>query len=330
MTLLALLLPVPSSPARATSDGPDFQRDVRPILADHCFRCHGPDEGARKRGLRLDVEEDSRAVLKSGQRAIVPHDVAASEAARRITSADPDEVMPPPSLERPLSDEQQRTLLDWIAAGAEYAPHWAFVAPRRAPPPPVADGTWARDPLDAFVLARLEAAALAPAPQAERATLLRRAALALTGLPPTPEETAAFGSDPAPDAFAREVGRLLASPRCAEHLAADWLDVARFADTYGYQSDAECRTWPWRDWLIGAFLRNLPYDEFVRQQLAGDLLPGATRDTRLATAFNLFRDSGCWTRVRSQTTLPLVKLDFQTPTHGFGVGFNFMITEYRP
>ncbi len=284
--LLALICAAQTNAIASPGDAPDFQRDVRPILADRCFRCHGPDAGARKRGLRLDTQEGSRAELKSGERAIVPHDVDTSAAAQRITSEDDDEVMPPPSLNKPLSDVQKRTLLEWIEAGAEYEVHWAFVAPKPSPPPAVKDAKWARDPLDAFVLAKLETAGLAPAPEAERATLLRRAALALTGLPPTPEETAAFVADPALNAFEREVERLLASPRCAEHLAADWLDVARFADTYGYQSDADCNTWPWRDWLIGAFQRNLPYDEFVRQQLAGDLMPGATRDSRLATAFN--------------------------------------------
>ncbi len=264
----------------------DFDRDVRPILADRCFRCHGPDAGPRKRGLRLDDEASSRAALKSGKRAIVPRDVGASEAARRIQSDDPDEVMPPPSLNRPLNEAEKKTLLAWIEQGADYAPHWAFVAPKKSLEPSVRDANWSRDELDRFVLAKLEREHLAPEPEADRAMLLRRVSFALTGLPPTPDETAAFVANEAPDAYEREVDRLLASPRYGERMAADWLDVARYADTFGYQSDWECNTWPWRDWLIASFNRNLPYDEFVREQIAGDLLPNATRDQKLATAFN--------------------------------------------
>src|SRR6185503_4485167 len=217
------------SATRADAAGPDFNREVRPILADRCFRCHGPDAGARKRGLRLDTEEGSRALLRSGNHAVVPHDLEASELAHRIREEDERRVMPPPSLNRPLTDAQKQTLLTWIEQGAEYQPHWAFVAPRSSGPPAVHDESWSRDPLDRFVLARLEAEGLAPAPEAERATLLRRVALALTGLPPTPEESAAFVADPAGDAYERQVDRLLASPRFGEQMASDWLDVARFA-----------------------------------------------------------------------------------------------------
>ena len=262
----------------------DFNRDVRPILADRCFRCHGPDAGQRKRGLRLDTQEGSRALLRSQQRAIVPGDPTASELTSRIFSDDPDEVMPPPELNRPLSDEQRAVLKQWIAEGALYSPHWAFVPPRVHPLPQALDPQW-QDSIDRFVFARLAAEGLAPAPRADRATLLRRAALALTGLPPTPEQIRAFQADQAPDAYAKQVDRLLASPRFGERLAADWLDVARYADTFGYQSDWECHTWPWRDWVISAFNRDLPYDEFVRAQIAGDLLPNATREQRTATAF---------------------------------------------
>jgi hypothetical protein len=264
----------------------DFNRDVRPILADRCFRCHGPDPVPRKRGLRLDTMEGSRALLASGRRAIAPGDVAASEAARRIASEDPDERMPPPSLNRPLTPAQKETLRRWIEEGAEYRQHWAFVPPKRAAPPVVADKSWCRDDLDRFVLGRLETEGLAPAPEADRATLLRRVSLALTGLQPTPEETAAFLADSSPQAYEHQVDRLLASPRYGERMAADWLDAARFADTFGYQADWECNTWPWRDWLIAAFNQNLSYDAFLRDQIAGDLLPNATRDQRLATSFN--------------------------------------------
>jgi len=285
ISILALLGALQTTPDGGAA-GPSFDREVRPLLAEHCFRCHGPDAGARKRGLRLDTAEGSRARLASGRRAIVPGDLAASELVARIRSDDPDEVMPPPSARRPL-DEDERLLLErWIGAGARYEPHWAFVAPRAAPPPGVEDAGWCRDPLDRFVLARLEAAGLAPAPEADRATLLRRWSLVLTGLPPTPEETARFARDAAPDASERVVDALLASPRYGEHLATAWLDAARYADTFGYQSDWESHVWPWRDWVIAAFDANLPYDQFLREQLAGDLLPGATQEQRVATAFN--------------------------------------------
>ena len=263
----------------------DFDRDIRPILADRCFRCHGPDAGSRERGLRLDTQEGSRAILGSGDRAIVPQQPDASALVERIRSDDPDVVMPPPSLGRPLSARQKDALVRWIEQGAEYAPHWAFVAPRAKPPPAVRDAPWCRDPLDRFVLARLEREGLAPAPEADRATLLRRASIVLTGLPPTPEETEAYVRDAAAGAYEEHVDRLLASPRYGERMAADWLDVARYADTFGYQADWECRTWPWRDWLIDAFQRDLPYDQFVRDQIAGDLVPDATREQVVATAF---------------------------------------------
>ena len=276
-TLLAATIARAQVPAAALPPV-DFNRDVRPILADRCFRCHGPDAGARKRGLRLDTEAGSRALLESGVAAIVPGSARQSELIARIESDDEEEVMPPPELHRPLSADQKRTLARWIDAGAQYAPHWAFVPPRRGEP--------VADPIDHHVRARLAREGLSPAPEADRATLLRRLSLVLTGVPPTPADLTRFLADPAPDAYEREVERLLASPRIGEHLAATWLDVARYADTFGYQADWECSTWPWRDWLIEACNRDLPYDQFVRDQLAGDLLPGATREQRIATAFN--------------------------------------------
>jgi len=265
---------------------PDFNREVRPILSDRCFRCHGPDAASRKRGLRLDNAEGATALLKSGLRAIVPGDVNASEMARRITSDEPDEMMPPPEMKHPLTEAEKQVLIKWIQSGAEYKPHWAFVPPIAAAVPEVKDKSWPRDPIDRFVLARLEAESLTYAPEADRATLLRRVSFALTGLPPTPEETEAFLNDQSKDAYEKQVDRLLASPRFGERMAADWLDVARYADTYGYQSDWDCRVWPWRDWLINAFNSNLPYNQFIRDQIAGDLIPSATRDQKIATAFN--------------------------------------------
>ncbi|MEY5032274.1 MAG: hypothetical protein RL354_1305, partial [Planctomycetota bacterium] len=268
----------------------DFNRDVRPILSDRCFGCHGPDAAKQKAGLRLDTPEGAFAALRSGHRAIVPGDLDASEAAARIRSSDPDEVMPPPELKRPLTDAERAILLRWIAEGAEYRPHWAFVAPAAPAAPDVRAQAWTRDPIDAFVLARLESAGLSPEPEADRATLLRRASLAITGLPPAPEEIDVFVADLSPDAYERRVDALLASPRAAEHRATVWLDLARFADTFGYQSDGDSFTWPWRDWLLDALASNMPYDRFATAMIAGDLVQGASRAetqaNQVASAFN--------------------------------------------
>ena len=292
----------PNSPIAASAPPLDFNRDVRPILSDRCFGCHGPDAAKQKAGLRLDTPEGAYALLRSGHRAIVPGDLEASEAAARLRSVDPDDMMPPPELKRPLNEREREILLRWIAEGAEYRPHWAFVAPTVPPPPtlvhdPVqqpdaarADAAWLRDPLDALVLARLTADGLGPEPEADRATLLRRAALALTGLPPTPEEVDAFVADTAADAYERRVDALLASPRAAEHRATVWLDLARFADTFGYQSDGDSFTWPWRDWLLDALAANMPYDRFATAMIAGDHVQGASRAetqaNQVASAFN--------------------------------------------
>ncbi|MBI5852422.1 MAG: DUF1553 domain-containing protein [Planctomycetes bacterium] len=267
-------------------DAPDFDREVRPILADRCFPCHGPDAGKRKAGLRLDVEDGSRATLESGERAIVPGDPANSELVRRIRSVDPEYRMPRPESKLALSDAERDVLERWIASGAAYRTHWAWrPLPDLVPVPAVDDARWPRNAIDSFVLARLRTHELVPAPEAPRARLLRRASFALTGLPPEPDDVIAFERDDAPDAFERAVDRLLGSVAYAEHMTADWLDAARFADTWGYQSDVHREVWPWRDQVIRAFDRNLPYDEFLRQQLAGDLLPSPTRESALATAF---------------------------------------------
>lgn len=270
--------------ARATVD---FNRDIRPILSDRCYGCHGPDAGkGRKAGLRLDTPEGARALLESGRRAIDPSNLSDSEMIARMHSKDPDEVMPPPELKRPLSAEERDLLTRWVMEGAVYQPHWAFVPPRVPSEPPLRARGWARDPLDAHVLARLEREGLAPAPEADRLTLLRRASFVLTGLPPTPEEADAFVADASPDAYERRVDAMLASEAAAEHLAVAWLDLARYADTYGYSQDHALFAWPWRDWVLRAFRENMPYDRFVTMQLAGDLLPDADQDARLATAFN--------------------------------------------
>ena len=276
--------PTAAGPTRARTARIDFGRDVRPILADRCFACHGPDEHQRQAGLRLDQQDVSRAALDSGARAIVPGDIANSELVRRVLASD-DEAMPPAHFKRPLTAAQRATLVAWVAQGGDYAPHWAFVAPVRSPRPAVRDAAWVRDPLDQFVLAELEQAGRAPSPAAEPLTLLRRASLVLTGLPPAVADAAAFTRDPTQERYEAMVDTMLASERAAEHMATTWLDLARYADTHGYQSDGESFWWPWRDWLLRSLCDNVPFDRFVQQILAGDLLPDASVDERVATAF---------------------------------------------
>jgi hypothetical protein len=264
----------------------DFNFDVKPILSDRCFKCHGPDERARKASLRLDVKEVAFGKLPSGHRAIVPGDTGSSELVSRITSTDPKRVMPAADSNLTLTDTEKAILVRWIEQGADWKPHWSFIAPRKPALPAVHDAAWPRNPIDRFVLASLEAKGRHPAPEASRETLIRRATLDLTGLPPTIAEIDAFLADRSPNAYERVVDRLLASPAYGERMAADWLDVARYADSHGYQDDGMRQMWPWRDWVISAFNRNMPFDRFVTWQLAGDLLPDPTIEQRLATAFN--------------------------------------------
>lgn len=266
-----------------------FARDVRPILSNHCFKCHGQDERERQASLRLDEQDASRAMLESGVAAIVPGHPESSELIRRIQSTDPDEMMPPTGSLRQLTASDKEILLRWIREGAEYQSHWSFIPPRRpALPaiPAVAADSLPRQAIDAFVLARLAQEKLTPASPANRETMLRRVTLDLTGLPPTPAELSAFRADESPDAYDRVVDRLLQSPRLGERLALVWLDVARYADTNGYNNDEERIMWRWRDWVIDAFNRNLPYDQFIVEQLAGDQLPNPTLAQRIATGFN--------------------------------------------
>lgn len=265
-----------------------FNRDVRPILSNHCYQCHGPDSAARKAGLRLDRRDDALAELESGARAIVPGDPDASALLDRVTHTSPDHVMPPPEIGKDLTPEQIETLRRWVESGAEYEPHWSFVPPVR-PSPPQADPAlsgWADNPIDRFVLARLSSEGLAPSPRADAATLLRRASFDLTGLPPTQAELDLLLSDDSPEAFDRAIDRLLASPRYGEHMARRWLDAARYGDTHGLHLDNARQMWPWRDWVIEAFNSNMPFDRFTVEQLAGDMLPEPTRDQLIATGFN--------------------------------------------
>ena len=276
---MALLL---STTPGATED-PSFNRDIRPILSENCFQCHGPDARARKAGLRLDTEEGALA-LRDGVRAVVPGRPEESELVHRIMAEDPRDRMPPPESERELDPEERGMLRDWIAAGAVYQRHWAFETVRRPPLPEVASE--AGGGIDRFLLEQLERRGWGFAPEADRETLLRRLRFDLTGLPPDPEEIDAFLADTGPDVFERWVDRLLADPGYGERMAAEWLDVARYSDTYGYQVDRDRFVWPWRDWVVDSFNANLPYDEFIVNQLAGDLLPGADENRILATTFS--------------------------------------------
>ncbi len=263
-----------------------YNRDIRPILSDKCFACHGPDSASREAELRLDVAEDGNNFM-GAMSVMKPGDPAASELVSRIHSTKAKLVMPPPAFKVTLSGEEKSLLNKWIEQGAKYEPHWSFVPlPDRVALPEVKNAGWVRDPLDRFVLAKLEQAGLSPNKEASRSRWLRRVTLDLTGLPPTPAEIEAFIADEQANAYEKVVDRLLASSRYGEHMAGQWIDLARYADSYGYQSDYLSPTWPWRDWAIRAFNDNLPYDRFLTEQLAGDLLPNATRDQKLASAFN--------------------------------------------
>ncbi len=273
--------PVPAAPAPP----PDYTAEVRPILA-RCFKCHGPDEESRKGKLRLDLRESALKPAKSGETAIVPGDVDKSELVARIFTADEDEIMPPPSAKKPMTEADKDILKRWIAGGAEYREHWAFVPPKQVEPPVVKDTAWPRNPLDRFVLARLEKDGLAPSAEAGKHTLVRRVYLDLTGLPPTPEEADSFVNDTNPDAYGKLVDRLLASPRYGERWARRWMDLARYADTNGYEKDRNRSVWPWRDWVINALNTDQPFDRFTIEQIAGDMLPNATTDQIVATGFH--------------------------------------------
>lgn len=264
----------------------DFNFHVRPILSDRCFKCHGPDDRARKAGLRLDTREGPYARLESGHRAVVAGSPGRSELVRRILSTDPDVMMPAPESHLTLNDYEKAILVRWIEQGAEWKPHWAFIPPKKPPVPEVEDPRPHATDLDKFIVAALRQRDLSPAPEASRETLIRRVTFDLTGLPPTIEEVDAFLNDRSPDAYEKVVDRLLASPAYGERMAAEWLDLARYADSHGYQDDGMRDMYPWRDWVISAFNRNLPFDDFLTWQLAGDLLPNATDEQRLATAFN--------------------------------------------
>ena len=270
--LAALLATLPAFGAKV-----DYNEDVRPILSENCFYCHGPDGNKRKAKLRLDVRD---AALE--KKAFVPGDAGASELIKRLASTDSDEVMPPPDSHRTLTAAQKEILKRWIAEGAEYKEHWAFVTPVR----PALPGNGEKHPVDAFVVEKLTRAGLTLSPEAPKATLLRRLSLDLTGLPPTPEETAAFLADQSPDAYEKQVDRLMASPHYGERMALPWLDASRYADSNGFQQDGDTFQWVWRDWLVKNLNADKPFDRLSTEMLAGDLLPGAGLEEKIATAFN--------------------------------------------
>jgi hypothetical protein len=284
---LALALAAAGEPRPAIAGGEtpasiDFSREILPILSDNCFLCHGPDVKTRKANLRLDTRDGA---LRRQDPVIVPGQSVESELFLRISSSDEAEVMPPPRSNRTLTPAQVTLLKSWIDSGARWGQHWALEPPRHPALPPVKQGNWPANGIDRFILQRLEREALPPAPEAPKETLLRRVSLDLTGLPPAPEDVDALLADTAPDAYERLVDRLLASPAYGERMAWDWLDAARYADSNGYQGDQDRTMWPWRDWVIGALNANLPFDQFTVEQIAGDLLPGAAREQKLATAF---------------------------------------------
>jgi Protein of unknown function (DUF1553)/Protein of unknown function (DUF1549)/Planctomycete cytochrome C len=264
----------------------DYNLQVRPILSNACFKCHGPDADERQAELRLDVRDAALAPAESGKAAIVPGNPDASALVKRIFATKSTVVMPPPKSHKTLTDAEKQILKEWVAQGARYQTHWSFQTPRRPEMPSVKDRSWSRNPIDRFILERLEKEGLTPAPEADKATLIRRVTLDLTGLPPTLAEVDAFLNDAQPDAYGKLVDRLLNSPHFGERMALDWLDAARFADTHGYHIDAGRNMTRWRDWVIDAYNRNLPFDQFTIEQLAGDLLPNPTLDQQIASGFN--------------------------------------------
>jgi hypothetical protein len=279
----------------------DFQRDVQPVLADNCYLCHGPDGGRRKADLRLDMLDPKLGPFapRDGYSIIAPGDLENSVLVMRITSDDPDVHMPPPDSKRHLTAAQIELIKKWIAQGAKWGKHWSLVPPRRPALPEIKGGGWVRNPIDRFIFARLEREGITPSPEASKETLIRRVTLELTGLPPTPAEVDSFLADSSTDAYEKVVDRLLASPRYGERMVWEWLDLARYADTNGYQGDATRTMWPWRDWVVKALNANMPFDQFAIRQLAGDLIPQwrgieepapndrptARDEDRLATAF---------------------------------------------
>lgn len=275
--------------SNATSDKISYNFQIRPILSDKCFNCHGPDANKRQAGLRLDIESEAYKALQEHPRAhaLVPGKPELSELYLRVSTTDTSLMMPPPASHLPgLTEPEMAVIKKWIEQGAKYEKHWAFVVPAKASLPKVENKDWAKNEIDYFVLQELERRGLEPAAEADKERLLKRISLDLVGLPSTPEQRTRFLADASPKAYEKMVDELMAQPQFGERMAINWLDVARFADSHGYQDDNYRSQWPWRDWVIHAFNKNMPYDQFVTWQLAGDLLPNATKEQMLATAFN--------------------------------------------
>ena len=280
--VLPLLVVTSIFPFKAIAEEPvDFNRDIRPILAENCFYCHGQDANKRQADLRLDIRE-----LAIQSRAFVPGNAVDSSLISRIHSTDADEQMPPPNSNRKLSLEQKGLLAKWVDQGAAYSNHWAFIAPVRSELPQVSKSDWPRTPIDHFVLSKLEAEGLSPSPEADRATLIKRLYIDLIGLPPSPTQVDAFVADKGSKAYEQLVDQLLANEHYGERMALGWLDAARYADSNGFQQDGDTWQWIWRDWVVSAFNDNLPFDQFTIWQLAGDLLPNPTNDQKIASGFN--------------------------------------------
>ena len=277
--IIAILMPTICFGQDSTKQPIDFNRDVKPILSDRCFLCHGPDGGTRQADLRLDQEDGAQTVIEKGH-------ADESDLYLRITSKDEDEQMPPPDSKLSLTSAEKQILKRWIDEGAKWEGHWSFVAPEKSKPPTAQNETWPVGAIDQFVLSKIESENLTPAKQATKEKLLRRVTFDLTGLPPTLGELDAFLADDSKNAYEKVVDRLLASPRYGERMTSDWLDVARYSDTYGYQVDRDRFVWPWRDWVVRSFNKNMPYDQFAVEQIAGDLIENATDDQILATTFN--------------------------------------------
>ncbi|MEK6234122.1 MAG: DUF1549 domain-containing protein, partial [Planctomycetales bacterium] len=262
-----------------------FNRDVRPILSNTCFKCHGPAEKDREGELRLDVGTDVFQV-RDGEQVVKPRDLAASKLWARINSDDPDERMPPDDSNEKLTPDEIQTIKRWIEQGADWEEHWAFIPPVKPEVPKVQKQPWVRNPIDSFILAGQAAKGLQPSPEASREILLRRVTLDLTGLPPSIKELDAFLKDTSPNAYEKAVDRLLASPQYGERMALMWLDAARYGDSSVYHADGPRDMWAWRDWVIRAYNSNMPFDRFTIEQLAGDLIPNATVQQKVASGFH--------------------------------------------
>src|SRR5262245_35128445 len=288
IVVIAILLTLAVSDQNVCADKNteiSFNRDIRPIFSDTCFRCHGPDKNARKAGLRLDIREEATKETKSGVIPIVPGKPEESEIIRRIFSNDEYEAMPPKEAHKHLTPQQKETIKRWVAEGAKYEGHWAYQPVRRPVIPDVSNSQAPiRNPIDAFIQERLMREGLQASPEADRRTLIRRVTLDLTGLPPTPQEVRAVLNDKSPDAYEKVVDRLLSSLRYAEKQTMHWLDAVRYADTAGFHGDNAFPAWPYRDYVLRAFRDNKPFDEFTREQIAGDLMPSATTEQRIASA----------------------------------------------